>query len=228
MAPQDRPKAIVAWSSGKDSAYALHLVRTAGSHDVVGLLTTVTDAYGRVSMHGVREDILDLQADRAGLPLTKVRIPSPCPDDIYERAMAEALGPLRDRGVTHVIFGDLFLADIRAWREERLAAVGLEGVFPLWGRPTTGLIRDMIADGIEARIVCLDPKHLPRTFAGRGLDRELVAALPPAVDPCGENGEFHTLVTGGPMFSRNIAVTPGEIVTRDGFVFADMRLNLNA
>jgi len=212
----------MAWSSGKDSAYALHAVRQAGALDVVGLLTTVTDAYGRVSMHGVRETILSAQAARVGLPLTTVRIPAPCPNEIYERAMAAALGDARARGVSHVVFGDLFLADLRAWRIARLAEVGMTAEFPLWRRDTAALAREMIAAGMEARIACLDPRRLDRSFAGRSFDDALLDALPPDVDPCGENGEFHTVVTAGPMFAAPIPTRLGEIVERDGFVFADV------
>lgn len=212
----------MAWSSGKDSAYALHAVRQAGALDVVGLLTTVTDAYARVSMHGVRETILSAQAARVGLPLTTVRIPAPCPNEIYERAMAAALGDARARGVSHVVFGDLFLADLRAWRIARLAEVGMTAEFPLWRRDTAALAREMIAAGMEARIACLDPRRLDRSFAGRSFDDALLDALPPDVDPCGENGEFHTVVTAGPMFAAPIPTRLGEIVERDGFVFADV------
>lgn len=216
-----RPRAVLAWSSGKDSAYALHVVRSKGAFEVVALLTTVTDRYARVSMHGVREDILDIQAGRAGLPLIKVRIPSPCPNEIYEKAMADALRPMIDDGVSHVVFGDLFLEDIRVWRVERLAEVGLKGAFPLWRRDTRTLAQEMLAAGLDARIVCLDPTRLDPRFAGRRLDTELLAALPAGVDPCGENGEFHTVVLGGPMFDASIAVRPGAVTERDGFVFAD-------
>ncbi|MCZ6884895.1 MAG: adenine nucleotide alpha hydrolase [Alphaproteobacteria bacterium] len=219
-----KPKAILAWSSGKDSAYALHVVRREGLFDVIGLLTTVTHAYGRVSMHGVREDILDLQALRAGLGVTKVRIPAPCPNEIYETAMAQALQPHVDQGVSHVIFGDLFLADLRQWREERLAEIGLEGVFPLWRTDTGNLAREMLAAGLKARVVCLDPARLDRSFAGRAYDAGFLEDLPEDVDPCGENGEFHTLVTAGPMFSAAIDAETGEVVERDGFVFADVQL----
>ncbi len=222
---QTKPKAILAWSSGKDSAYALHLARASGKFDIHALLTTVTDDYNRVSMHGVREEILDLQAQRVGLPLIKVRIPAPCPNETYEAAMAAALGPLREGGLSHVLFGDLFLEDIRAWREERLARMGLKGVFPLWRRDTAGLARDMLGDGLKASIVCLDPRRLPRRFAGRAFDEELLSLLPRNVDPCGENGEFHTLITAGPMFSHPIDVVPGAVVDSGVFVFADFVVN---
>ena len=217
-----RPKALMAWSSGKDSAYALHAVRQSGTAEVVGLLTTVTDAHDRVSMHGVRETILQAQAARVGLPLTTVRIPAPCPNEVYEGAMRRALGEARDRGISHIVFGDLFLADLRAWRIARLAEIGMKGVFPLWQRDTAALAREMIAAGVEARIACLDPRRLAPGFAGRPFDSTLLDALPPDVDPCGENGEFHTVVTAGPMFSAPIPIRLGAVVERDGFVFADV------
>jgi len=217
-----RKRALVAWSSGKDSAYALHLARQDPGLDVVGLLTTVTDAYERVAMHGVREALLDAQAASVGLPLVKVRIPSPCPNQVYERAMGDAMAQALAQGVDHVVFGDLFLADIRAYREKQLARIGMTPLFPLWLRDTGALAREMIADGLSAVLTCVDPKQLDRSFAGRRFDGALLDALPSSVDPCGENGEFHTLVTAGPMFARPLRVRAGEVVERDGFVFADV------
>jgi diphthamide synthase (EF-2-diphthine--ammonia ligase) len=214
-----KPRALLSWSTGKDSAHTLDVVRRAGELDVVGLITTVTSAYGRVSMHGVRESLLDAQADAVGLPCHKVPIPAPCPNEIYEREFGRVLTAARSSGVTHVIFGDLFLADLRAYREARLAELGLEPVFPLWLRPTRALAADMLASGLRATVTCVDPKRLDPAFAGRAWDP---AALPPDVDPCGENGEFHTFTTHSPAFSRPIAVTAGEVVHRDGFVFADL------
>ncbi len=217
-----RPKALVAWSSGKDAAYALHAVRQAGALEVVGLLTTVTRAFGRVSMDGVRESLLEAQAVAAGLPLTRVQIPYPCPNEVYEQAMAAALDEARGQGVTRVVFGDLFLSDVRAYREAQLARAGFSGVFPLWGRDTALLAREMLASGIDARLVCIDPTKLDRAFAGRPFDADLLRTLPATVDPCGESGEFHTFVAAGPMFTRRVEVEPGEVVERDGFVFADL------
>ena len=217
-----RKRALVAWSSGKDSAYALHLARQDDGIEVVGLLTTVTDAYDRVAMHGVREALLDAQAEAVGLPLVKVRIPSPCPNEVYERAMGEAMAAALAEGIDHVVFGDLFLADIRAYREAQLAKIGMTPVFPLWLRDTAALAREMIASGIVAVLTCVDPKQLDPAFAGRTFDGALLDALPGHVDPCGENGEFHTLVTAGPMFRQPIRARVGEVVTRDGFVFADV------
>jgi len=218
----ERPRAVVAWSTGKDCAFALHLARSAGELEIVGLLSTVTREFGRVSMHGVREAVLDRQAEALGLPVRKVPIPHPCPNEVYEEAMAGAIAGLRSEGVSRVVFGDLFLEDVRAYRESRLAGSGIVPVFPLWGRPTDRLAREMIGSGLEARIVSLDPRRLDRSFAGRSYDLGLIEALPPDVDPCGERGEFHTCVTGGPMFAHPVAVRSGEVVERDGFVFADL------
>jgi uncharacterized protein (TIGR00290 family) len=217
-----RPRALMSWSSGKDSAFALHAVREAGELEVVGLLTTVTTAFGRVSMHGVREDLLDRQAHAVKLPCRKVGIPSPCPNEVYEREMAAALSAARADGVTHVVFGDLFLADIRAYRERFVAPLGLTCVFPLWQRPTAPLAREMIDTGLRATLTCVDVAQLDAGFAGRAFDVALLDALPASVDPCGENGEFHTFVTAGPMFSAPIEVSVGETVLRDGFAFADL------
>ena len=216
------PKALVAWSSGKDSAWALHEVRQAGDVEVVGLLTTVTAEYGRVSMHAVRETLFDGQAEALGLPCHKVRIPWPCPNEKYEREMDRVLAEVRAAGVSRVVFGDLFLADVRAYREAKMAGSGIEPLFPLWGRDTMQLARDMHAGGIQATLTCVDPRRLDRSFAGRAFDEALLAALPAGVDPCGENGEFHTFVSAGPMFTAPLEVVVGEVVEREGFVFADV------
>lgn len=219
-----RPKALMSWSSGKDSAWSLHEVRKRSDFDVVGALTTTTDTFSRVSMHGVREEILRAQLDAAGLPPTIVRIPWPCPNEVYEARMAEAIVNAKAQGVTHMIFGDLFLEDVRAYREQKLAGTGITPVFPLWGRPTGALAREMIAGGLETWIVCVDPKQLDKRFAGRKFDHALLAELPASADPCGEKGEFHSCVTAGPMFSRKIAVKAGEVVERSGFIYADLML----
>ena len=216
-----RPKAWLAWSSGKDSAWALHIARQRGDFEVVALLTTVNRKYGRVAMHAVRESLLDFQAEAAGLPLVKVPIPSPCSNETYEQAMSDAMARARSEGVYHVIFGDLFLEDIRAYREKHLTACGMTPIFPVWRGDTRTLAEEMLSGGLDAYLTCVDPQKLPHEFAGLRFDRELLAKLPPTVDPCGENGEFHTFACAGPMFRRRIAVTPGEIVERDGFVFAD-------
>ena len=219
---RERPKALIAWSSGKDSAWALHEARRSGAFDIVGALTTVTDRFARVSMHGVREELLRAQLDAAGLPAIVVRIPYPCPNEVYEREMAAAMTEAKARGVTHIIFGDLFLEDIRAYREKQLAGTGITPVFPLWLKPTAELARDMIASGVEAHLAVVDMKKLPASFAGRRFDQGLLADLPAETDPCGENGEFHSFVSAGPMLSRKIPVAVGETVERDGFAFADL------
>ena len=214
-------RALVAWSSGKDSAFALWQARRAGL-DIAGILTTVTGDYARVSMHGVREELLDRQAAELGLPCTKVRIPAGCTNERYQAEMGAAMRAARDAGVTQVVFGDLFLADLRAYREKMLAEIGMTGVFPLWLRDTRELAREMIAAGLVAHLVCVDPRHVAPALAGRRFDAALLDELPAAVDPCGENGEFHTCVSAGPMFARAIPVAVGEVVARDGFVFADL------
>lgn len=216
------PRAVVSWSSGKDSAYALHLARRGA--DIVGLVTTVTTEYERVSIHGVRESILDAQAQAAGLALHKVRTAAGCSLADYEAAFGDALARLRSDGITHVIFGDIFLADIRSYREQLLARHGMTGVFPLWGRATDELAREMLAAGMSAIVSCVDPRVLERSFAGRRWDAQLLDALPASVDPCAENGEFHTCVTAGPMFCAPLELSVGEVVDRAGFVFADLSL----
>ncbi|HZP74957.1 MAG TPA: ATP-binding protein [Pseudolabrys sp.] len=218
----NRPRALIAWSSGKDSAWSLHEVRRAGDYEVVGALTTVTDSFKRVSMHGVREELLMAQLEAAELTPILIRIPYPCSNEVYEREMAAAVAAAKARGISHIIFGDLFLRDIRAYREQKLAGSGVTPVFPLWDRPTDALARDMIAGGTQAHLVTIDLAKLPASFAGRSFDDALLADFPEGIDPCGENGEFHSFVAAGPMFSRTIAVKPGETVTRDGFAFADL------
>lgn len=220
--PSDPPKAYLSWSSGKDAAFALHEVRRLGLADIVGVLTTVSEARGRVAVHDVRDTLLDRQIAALGLPAMKVTLPSPCPNAVYEARMAEACGRLKGEGVAHVVFGDLFLADIRQYREETFAKFGMGCLFPLWARDTRQLARDMIDSGIEAHVACLDPARLDRSFAGRRFDAAMLAALPDGVDPCGENGEFHTVVTAGPDFAAPIPVSIGEIAERAGFVYADI------
>jgi uncharacterized protein (TIGR00290 family) len=219
-----RAKALISWSSGKDSAFALHEVMRAGELEVVGALTTVTETFGRVSIHGVRQEILHAQLEAAGLPMRVVPIPYPCPNEVYEARMARAVAQAVAEGVTHIIFGDLFLEDIRAYREHKLAGTGITPLFPLWRRPTTQLARDMIASGMEAYIATVDSKKLPAQFAGLQFDARLLTALPDGLDPCGENGEFHTCVVAGPMFSQRIPVVPGARVERDGFAYCDLML----
>jgi uncharacterized protein (TIGR00290 family) len=217
-----RPKAFVSWSSGKDSAFALHEARRLRVVDVVGLLTTVNEVHLRVAMHGTRESLLDRQVAGIGLPCLKIPLPSPCPNEVYEARMAEACVRIKAQGVRHIVFGDLFLEDIRAYRETRLKEAGMEGVFPLWQRDTRALAHEMIGSGLVAHLVCIDPRRIDRRFAGRRFDTDLLAELPATADPCGENGEFHTAVSAGPMFAAPIPVEPGEVVERDGFVFADV------
>ena len=219
---EPRPKAWLAWSSGKDSAWALHTVRQAGDFEIVALLTTVNSTYGRVAMHAVRESLVEMQANAVGLPLVTVPIPWPCPNALYERAMDQAMARARAEDVKHVVFGDLFLEDIRAYREKQLAACGMTPVFPVWGKDTKRLAEEMIFGGLSAYLTCVDPSKLERSFAGRRFDAELLVSLPPGVDPCGENGEFHTFANDGPMFRERIPVAVGDVVERDSFVFADL------
>ena len=218
----DPPKAWLAWSSGKDSAWALHTVRQANEANVVALLTTINCDYARVAMHAVREGLVEMQAAAAGLPLVKVPIPAQCRNQDYEQAMSSAMERARAEGVFHVVFCDLFLEDIRAYREKNLGACGMKAVFPLWRKDTRVLAREMLANGLSAYITCVDPTKLDRAFAGRRFDAELLAELPREVDSCGENGEFHTFACAGPMFRRSLPIDVGEIVERDGFVFADL------
>ena len=221
MSGNARRKAWLSWSTGKDSAWALHVARQGGEFDVAALLTTVNQTHERVAMHAVRQSLLERQAAAARLPLVCVPIPSPCPNEEYERAMAAAMERARSEGVTHMIFGDLFLEDVRRYREEKLAGCGIEPVFPLWGISTRRLAEEMMAGGMRSYLTCVDPRKLDQSFAGREWNTELVAEFPPNVDPCGEFGEFHTFAFAGPMFSERIEVRPGEVVERDGFVFAD-------
>jgi uncharacterized protein (TIGR00290 family) len=216
------PKAFVSWSSGKDSAFALYEVRRLALAEVVGALTTLNEAYDRVAMHGVREQVLDQQIAALSLPALKVMLPDPCSNEIYQQRMALACARIREQGVTHIVFGDLYLEDIRAYREKQLAQAGLSGIFPLWRRDTRALARTMIDSGVVAHLVCVDPRRLGREFAGRRFDHRLLEELPADVDPCGENGEFHTVVSAGPMFSAPICVALGAVVERGGFVFADV------
>jgi uncharacterized protein (TIGR00290 family) len=222
-APSGKPKAWLSWSSGKDSAWTLHVLRTHGDVEVVGLLTTLNGTAGRVAMHAVREELLDAQAEAAELPLIKVVLPQhPCSNEQYEQVMRDAIARAQAEGITRMAFGDLFLEDVRRYREQMLAGTGIQPLFPLWGQPTGHLANRMIAAGLRACLTCVDPKQLAPTFAGRTFDEWLLEDLPDGVDPCGERGEFHTFAYAGPMFSEPIPIVPGEIVTRDGFVFADV------
>ena len=214
-------KILLSWSSGKDSAWALHVLRRAGAN-VAGLLTTMNEDADRVAMHGVRRSLVQAQADAAGLPLTMVELPHACSNEVYEQRMAVAVGDAVADGFTHVAFGDLFLEDIRKYREDRLEGTGLVPIFPVWNVPTDRLAVEMIEAGLDARLTCVDKRVLPIHLAGRRFDKELLAALPPGTDPCGERGEFHTCVLAGPMFNQRIDADAGEIVERGDFVFADL------
>jgi uncharacterized protein (TIGR00290 family) len=222
LAPSGLPKALLSWSSGKDSAWALHVLRQKGEVQVVGLLTTVNEVFERVAMHAVRTELLHAQAKAVDLALWQVQLPYPCSDEKFERVMRQALDYAVLEGVTAVAFGDLFLEDVRRYREDQMRGTGLEPLFPLWGLPTAELSRTMVAAGLKAHLTCVDPKQISAAFAGRSYDDDLLDELPAPVDPCGERGEFHTFAHDGPMFSRPLRVRAGEIVERDGFVFADM------
>ena len=219
-----RPKALLSWSSGKDSAWSLHVLRKRQEVEVVGLLTTVNEVYSRVAMHAVRVELLEAQAKAAGLPLWKIPIPSPCSNAEYEAAMLAAIERAKSEGVNTVAFGDLFLEDIRRYREARLRGTGVWPIFPIWSLPTKELAQEMIDSGLRARVTCVDPKQLPAYLAGREFDARFLADLPVTVDPCGERGEFRTFAYDGPMFQHPILVQSGEIIERDGFVFADLLL----
>jgi len=218
-------RVLLAWSSGKDSAWTLHVLRRMPEVEVTGLLTTVNTTHRRVAMHATRMAILEAQARAVGLPLRVIPLPWPCPNGVYEREMRQALEAALADGTTHVAFGDLFLEDVRAYREKQLEGTGLEPLFPLWGEPTARLAREMIGAGLEAVVTCVDPKKLPRGLAGRKFDQAFLADLPEGVDPCGENGEFHTCVLAGPMFRERLRAAVGEVVERDGFCFADVVLD---
>jgi uncharacterized protein (TIGR00290 family) len=217
-----RPKAILSWSSGKDSAWTLHVLRQKGDLDVVALLTTINQVHDRVAMHAVPSALLRAQAEAAGVPLWPVPIPSPCSNAEYEAAMSAALERARISGITVAAFGDLFLEDIRRYREAKMAGTGIQPVFPIWGIPTHALARDMVSGGLRARLTCVDPKQLAPSFAGREFDAALLDELPATVDPCGERGEFHTFAYEGPMFQHPVAIESGEVIERDGFMFADL------
>jgi uncharacterized protein (TIGR00290 family) len=215
-------KVLVSWSSGKDSAWMLHILKQDPSVVIGGLLTTMNEQFDRVAMHAVRRRLLEAQADAAGVPLRTVQLPWPCSNEQYEQRMAVAVSQAIAEGFTHVAFGDLFLQDVRKYREEKLAGTGLTPMFPIWGIPTDELAARMVSDGVRSVLTCVNPKHLDRSFAGRQFDRALLSDLPEGVDKCGERGEFHSFAWDGPMFAQPIAIEVGEIVDRDGFVFADI------
>ncbi|HEX7151397.1 MAG TPA: ATP-binding protein [Thermoanaerobaculia bacterium] len=215
-------KTLLSWSSGKDSAWTLHRLRADPRYEVVGLVTTINAAAERVAMHAVRTELLERQADAVGLPLWRVDIPSPCSNEEYEAAMSGLVRRAEREGVRAFAFGDLFLQDVREYRESKLAGTALTPIFPLWGSNTRTLIREMLDGGLRARLTCVDPRVLDARFAGRDLDEALLAELPEGVDPCGERGEFHTFAYDGPMFREPLAIQTGIVVERDGFVFADV------
>ncbi len=219
---QARKRALIAWSSGKDSAWTLHLLRSAADVEVAGLFTTVNEHLGRVTVHAVRASLLDAQARQAGLPLHKIAVPHPCPNAVYEAAIARFVAQARRRGITHIAFGDLFLEDIRRYRERQFAGSDVELLFPLWGRPTRPLAEEMTARGLRAWIVCVDAKQAPHEWAGRVFDPRFVAAIPEGIDPCGERGEFHTFAFDGPMFAAPVGSCAGAVSERDGFIYADV------
>ena len=213
---------LLSWSSGKDSAWSLHVLRQRDEYEVVGLLTTFNDVADRVAMHAVRRELVERQAAAAGLPLWAVPLPWPCSNDQYESAMAQTCARAVAEGIEGVAFGDLFLEDVRAYREKQMKDTGLQPIFPVWGLPTRALAQEMIVSGMRAKLTCIDTGKLDRSFAGREFDEALLSALPEEVDPCGERGEFHSFVYAGPMLNAALQVSVGETVVRDQFVFADL------
>jgi len=215
-------KILVSWSSGKDSAWMLHVLKQDEAVEIGGLLTTMNEEFDRVAMHAVRRRLVEAQAESAGVPLRTVPLPWPCTNDEYESRMRAAVSQAVSEGFTHVAFGDLFLEDVRKYREDRLAGTGLTPLFPIWGIPTDQLATQMVESGLRSVLTCINPKHLDRSFAGRQFDHSLLADLPAGVDRCGERGEFHSFAWDGPMFNHPVTVSVGEVVDRDGFVFADL------
>ena len=213
---------LLSWSSGKDSAWTLHVLRQQSGYEVVGLLTTFNQEADRVAMHAVRRSLVERQAAAVGLPLWSVPLPWPCSNEQYEKLMSETCAKAVAEGIEGVAFGDLFLEDVRAYRIRQMAGTRLEPLFPVWGIPTDKLAREMVASGLKAVLTCIDTRKLDRAFAGRQFDEELLSSLPGGIDPCGENGEFHSFAYAGPMFSSEIVCVPGEKVTRENFVFTDL------
>ena len=217
-----KKRVMLSWSSGKDAAWTLHTLQHEPGIELVGLFCTVNKSFDRVAVHGVRIELLVLQAERVGLPLELIEIPYPCSNEIYEKAMSSFIEKAKTLDIDCFAFGDLFLDDIRNYREEQLTGTGITPIFPIWGIPTDELAKTMIRHGLKAVITCLDPKQMPRHFAGREYDESFLNDIPDNVDPCGENGEFHSYVFDGPIFDRPINISVGEVVDRDGFVFADV------
>jgi uncharacterized protein (TIGR00290 family) len=216
-----RKNTWLSWSSGKDSAWALHVLRQSAEYEVTGLFTTINSEFERVAMHAVRVDLLRQQAQAVGLPLYLIEIPYTCSNEQYAAVMTDFMSQASNEAVRYMAFGDLYLQDVRSYREERMQGSGIEPVFPLWGKPTRELLEEMLAGGLRACLTCVDPRVLPAEFAGRELTPELLQSMPSSIDPCGENGEFHSFVFDGPMFAYPLEIEMGEVVTRDGFVFAD-------
>jgi uncharacterized protein (TIGR00290 family) len=217
-----RKRVLLSWSSGKDSAWALHMLRQQSDVEVAGLITTINEQFDRVAMHAVRTELLRRQAEGVMLPLRLISLPFPCSNEIYEERLRTAISAALADGIEGVAFGDLFLTDVRQYRERMMEGTGIAPLFPLWGRPTDQLAREMIDGGLRAQITCIDPSHLPATLAGKEYNSDFLKALPDGVDPCGENGEFHSFAFDGPMFNRKVEFAIGETVTRDGFIFTDL------
>lgn len=217
-----KKKVLLSWSSGKDSAWAFEVLRKKEDFEIVGIFTTVNAAFERVAMHAVRQELLEMQADSLGLPLRVIAIPYPCSDEAYEKVMRAFIAEVKEEGVEYMAFGDLFLEDVRQYRCRNLKSTGIEPIFPLWGCMTKNLAQEMIAQGLRARITCVDPRKIPAEFAGLEFDSAFLDALPAECDPCGENGEFHSFVYDAPFFKYPLKIKTGDIVERDQFVFADV------
>jgi uncharacterized protein (TIGR00290 family) len=218
---------LLSWSSGKDSAWTLQALKLNPKYEIKGLFTTVTEAFGRVSMHGVRIELLQTQAKAIGLPLHLIRLPYPCSNDQYESIMQEFVKSILALGINHMAFGDIYLEDVRRYREEKLNSSGITPLFPIWGQTSGEISRGLISSDFEAYITCLNPNQIPKWFIGQKYNQDFLTQIPPSVDPCGENGEFHTFVTNGPIFKKPLDVIVGEIVSRDGFLYADLLLSKN-
>lgn len=221
-------RTLLSWSSGKDSAWALHLLRQQREYEIVGLLTTFNRVADRVAMHGVRRSLVRAQAEAVGTPLWEVNLPWPCSNEEYESAMRQACKKAIESDIECVAFGDLFLTDIREYREKQMSGTGLEPIFPVWGLPTRELAEEMISAGLRAKLACVDTKQISAEFAGRDFDTRLLSELPASADPCGENGEFHSFVYAGPMFKKSVSIQVGEVIRRDQFVYADLLPEDNA
>lgn len=215
-------KTLLSWSSGKDSAWALHVLRQQTDIDVVGLFSTVNEKFERVAMHAVRNELVQQQAQSAGLPIQLLPIPYPCSNGDYEQVMADFIAQVKQQGIEYIAFGDLYLEDIRQYREEKLTGTGITPLFPLWGKDTKDLSREMVNTGLRAVVTCIDPIAMPETFAGKEYNSSFLQQLPAEVDPCGENGEFHSFAFDGPMFEKPITISVAETVSRDGFIFTDL------